>query len=342
MIQQWYSFGPTTIAVTAATVQQYTQVHELWQQLFQIQPTTERTGIPLRLQLTTAPSPVPAAAVALFRYGAIQVCQAAEHFYVLCGASWLDIAVAQTSATGWLGADFATYSLSEQREFFQLLFIFLLRRQGYYVLHANAVLPPQPLSHDPQAGVLLIGDCGAGKTTLTLSLLQAGWRCVGDDLVILAWDERVGAVVAHGLRRGFSCTPQTALAFPALQTLLAEGQDLVRSKKFVRAETLYPAQFISHCIPRLLLFPTIVPCVQSQVTALATVTAMHRLLSQPRAGILADAPTVAGHFQIYSNLVSQAVHGEFQGGQDVLTAPAAISEHLQQRLRSAMNLMAFP
>ena len=339
MIQQWYRLGPTIMAVTAATAQQVAHVHGLWQQLFQVQPIMKREGAPLRLRLTTAAAPAFATAVDLFRYGAIQVRQTAGHFLISCGASWLDIAVAQMSATGRIGADFAEYGLAEQREFFQLLFVLLLRRQGYYVLHANAVLPPQPLPHDPQVGVLLIGDCGAGKTTLTLSLLQAGWRCVGDDLVILAWDERAGAVVAHGLRRGFSCTPQTALAFPALQTLLAEGQDLARSKKFVRAEALYPTQFAPCCTPRLLLFPTIVPGAQSQVTALAASSAMHRLLSQPRAGILTDPPTVAGHFQIYGNLVSQAACGEFQAGQDVLTTPATVSNCLNQSLTGAISLV---
>lgn len=339
MLQQRYKFGPTTIVVTADTSQSLAQVDALWQQLFQVQPITTPEGNPLRLRLTTIASSAPQAAMELFRYGAIQVRQAGEHFHLTCGDSWLDIAVAQMSATACIGADFADYGLAEQREFFQLLFILLLRRQGYYVLHANAVLPPQPLPHDPQAGVLLIGDCGAGKTTLTLSLLQAGWHCVGDDLVILA-PGQAGTVAAHGLRRGFSCTPQTALAFPALQSLLEEGQDLVRSKKFVLAETLYPAQFTSHCIPRLLLFPTIASCAQSQVIALAASDAMHHLLSQPRAGILVDLPTVAGHLQTYGKLVSQAAHGEFLAGQDVLATPMTVSDSLRQRLNGAMNLIA--
>ncbi|MEZ4863082.1 MAG: hypothetical protein R3C14_17310 [Caldilineaceae bacterium] len=336
MIQQWYRFGPTTIAVTAGNMQQHARVHERWLPLFQVQPLVAPAGVPLRLRLVDAPPPVVPAAVELFRYGAIQVRQTAGHFHLSCGDSWLDIAVAQMSATGRIAADFADYGLAEQREFFQLLFLLLLRRQGYYVLHANAVLPPQPLPHDPQAGVLLIGDCGAGKTTLTLSLLQAGWRCVGDDLVILDGAQD-GTVMAHGLRRGFSCTPETALTFPALQTLLAEGRDLVRSKKFVSAETLYPAQFVPHCTPRLLLFPTIAPDAQSAVTTLTARDALERLLSQPRAGILVDPPTVNGHLQIYGKLVNQAAAGEFRAGQDVLTGPLAVGARLEQFLTRAMK-----
>ena len=336
MIQQWYRFGPTTLAVTAGNSQQHAQVHERWLPLFQLQPTVAPAGVPLQLRLVDAPPPVVPAAVELFRYGAIQVRQTAGHFHLTCGDSWLDIAVAQMSATGRIGADFADYGLAEQREFFQLLFLLLLRRQGYYVLHANALLPPQPLSPAPQAGVLLIGDCGAGKTTLTLSLLQAGWRCVGDDLVILAAAQD-GTVTAHGLRRGFSCTPETALAFPALQTLLAEGRDLVRSKKFVSAETLYPAQFVPHCTPRLLLFPTIMPDAQSNVMALPTRNALKHLLNQPRAGILVDPPTVDGHLQIYGKLVRQAAAGEFRAGRDVLTAPPVVGERLERFLADTMN-----
>lgn len=61
--------------------------------------------------------------------------------------------------------------------------------------------------------MLLVGDWGAGKPTFTRSLLQAGWACVGDDLVILAQDA-AGTVIAYGLRRGFSCTPRLLL-FPS-------------------------------------------------------------------------------------------------------------------------------
>ncbi|NNE69610.1 MAG: hypothetical protein HKN29_04510, partial [Rhodothermales bacterium] len=53
-----------------------------------------------------------------------------------------------------------------------------LRRQGFLVLHANAV------EKDGRA-LLLMGASGAGKTTLTRALLGHGFRLVTDDLGVV-------------------------------------------------------------------------------------------------------------------------------------------------------------
>lgn len=335
MHQQAYRLGPTLLEVTAATGQQRIYLARLWGELFQVQPVAEAVAAPLRLNLTALPPmPPQPASTEIFRHGALQLYQkavAADGSFVLtCGASWLQVAVAQGAAVGHLAADFTTYGLVAQREFFQVLFFLLLRRQGYYMVHANAVLPP-PQASTPQAGVLLIGGCGVGKTTLTLSLLQAGWRCVGDDMLILAKTD-ADTVIAYGLRRGFACTPQTTQAFPALQPLLADGPALAHNKKFIQAEACYAAQFTPHCTPYLLLFPTIAPQPASALVDLPAATGMSHLLGQPRAGVLFDPPTIDGHFQLYGQLVRQATSAQFLGGQDVLHAPAAVGQLLEQYL----------
>ena len=52
---------------------------------------------------------------------------------------------------------------------------------------------------EPDTGVLLVGDCGAGKTTLSLSLIKAGWRYVGDDSVMLQMvDDAAGTPAGKG------------------------------------------------------------------------------------------------------------------------------------------------
>jgi hypothetical protein len=327
MPTQRYRLGPATVEVDYVNAQQQGYLDVLWQQLFQLDPSSADTVPLVCLHWMGETAAMPSLPMQeLFRYGAIRVGKSVAAFTLHCGESWLTLNVAQGEATGYLAADFACFSLAEQREFFQLLFFLLLRRQGYYILHANAVLPPSRQGIDLQAGMLLVGDCGAGKTTLTLSLLQAGWRCVGDDLAILAEEE--GMVMAYGLRRGFSCTPQTAAAFPTLQAQLAEGPDLLRNKKFVQVESIYPTQFIPRCTPRLLIFPRIAPQPHSEMIPMTATEAMRRLLSQPRAGILVDPPSVAGHLRIYGKLVGQAASGEFLSGQDVLTAPDTVGQLL--------------
>ncbi|MBK3589607.1 hypothetical protein JHN49_40555, partial [Streptomyces sp. MBT57] len=50
-------------------------------------------------------------------------------------------------------------------------------------LHANAVVTPNG------RGVLLLGNKGAGKTSVTLALGERGWTHAGDDLTVLAEDD---------------------------------------------------------------------------------------------------------------------------------------------------------
>jgi hypothetical protein len=113
---------------------------------------------------------------------------------------------------------------------------------------------------------------------------------------------------------------------------MTEGADLLRAKKFIQVNTLWPDRFAPCCVPRWLLFPTIADQAASDVTGLGAVEAINLLLSQPRAGILADPPTSAGHLQIYGRLVGQATSGRLWSGEDVLTAPATVSQLLAGRL----------
>ncbi|MFD7499027.1 hypothetical protein ACFV8T_43345 [Streptomyces sp. NPDC059832] len=57
------------------------------------------------------------------------------------------------------------------------------QQQRMLTLHANAAVTPSG------CGVLLLGNKGAGKTSVTLALGARGWAYAGDDLAVLAEDE---------------------------------------------------------------------------------------------------------------------------------------------------------
>jgi hypothetical protein len=333
MAQQQYTLGPVTVRVTFAAARLQVRVQELWRLLFQIQPAPPTAAATIDLHfIPQRKHDLFATAAELFRYMNIGVFQSTEYFLLRCGATNLCIDTRHCRATGTLADDFWHYSLAEQREFFQLTFFLLLRARGYYLLHANALGPPLDAQRlDPQAGILLIGDSGVGKTTLTLSLLQSGWRVVGDDLSLLA---AVGssAVTVYGLRRGFSCTLQAIAAFPDLQPLVRAESDLRRGKKYLQLDTRYPDRFIHQCAPQLLLFPALTDIAISQTTGLSATETMDLLLSQPRAGILVDPPTVAGHLQMYGRLIRQTQSCRLLLGRDVFTDPQRVSRLLQLHL----------
>jgi hypothetical protein len=71
---------------------------------------------------------------------------------------------------------------------------FLVGRLGGALVHAGAVVDPSGRAW------LLAGDTHAGKTTTTVSLVDAGWSFLADDQVVLRRDEH-GAIVAEGWPR---------------------------------------------------------------------------------------------------------------------------------------------
>ncbi|MDB4951854.1 MAG: hypothetical protein JWM27_4503 [Gemmatimonadetes bacterium] len=73
----------------------------------------------------------------------------------------------------------------------------LLGRLGRALVHAAAIVAP-----DGRAW-LLSGDTHAGKTTTTVNLIEAGWRYVSDDHVVLSADAESGALIVEGWPRRF-------------------------------------------------------------------------------------------------------------------------------------------
>ena len=68
----------------------------------------------------------------------------------------------------------------------------LLLGQGRFLLHAAAI------RRDEEA-LLVVGDSGTGKSSLAYAAHLAGWRVLGDDMVVV--EARGGALQARGIPR---------------------------------------------------------------------------------------------------------------------------------------------
>lgn len=88
----------------------------------------------------------------------------------------------------------------------------LLRRRGYYLIHASAVV------HRGKA-VLLVGPSGSGKTTAALSLLAAGWDLLANDVVLC--QQRPDGIYALPTPGGTSVRPETIGLLPSLAVVAA-------------------------------------------------------------------------------------------------------------------------
>lgn len=87
----------------------------------------------------------------------------------------------------------------------------LLRRHGYYLLHAFAVAKEDRC-------ILLVGPSGSGKTTTGLYLLEQGWQLLANDVVLL--EKRIDGIYALPTPGVVSIRPGTLALLPGLATRL--------------------------------------------------------------------------------------------------------------------------
>lgn len=297
------------------------RLDQFWQKFFFV-----TSSMSQQTELTVSLHFQPMAALPSNRSGLKQVWQRGESTvwqtaHGLClkmGTTRLVIDSLRGHAEGTLDAGFWAYSLAEQRDFFMRCLLMLFRSVKIYGLHANGVV------HDDR-GVLLIGHSGSGKTTLTLSLVQAGWRYLGDD--VLALRSVQDSVEAVALQRGFACTPQTFTFFPGLPVMPTEQLDPVRQKQRLVLTEQYDEQLISTCLPRVLLFPTITGGQQSRLIRLDKTETLLALMEQS-AALLVEPRTAALQMALLQQLGEQTEGYRLLLGSDVYSDPPTVASLL--------------
>ena len=317
-----YSLCEVMVGVVCDEPRQGRKLEQLWQALFRL---TLREDAPaatptvsFHFKLHRQKRPSLASEICYSRH--LRVWKTPTGFYLECGDSELNLDLSRNQAVGMLNPTFWDYPLAEQREFFLLSFLMLFRKHGLYGLHANGVLKEE-------TGLLIVGGSGCGKTTLTLSLIQAGWHYLADDALTLRHSP--GGIEALPLRRGFSCTAQTTARFPKLHVAAVEAPLLADSKKLVTLEALYPERFTARCVPQVLLFPKIGGRQQSQLIRVNKTKAMMALIQQSP-GIMIDQSEVVQQLALLKQLVEQANCYQLLLGRDVYEAPAAVSDLLEK------------
>ena len=120
----------------------------------------------------------------------------------------------------------------------------MLGYDGYEIVHAAAVARGD-------AGMLIAGSPGSGKSTLVLSCLQTGMSHLADDVLFLARDNGLVRVYAFpediGVRKGAT---RLLGQYDFMQTLAKDE----RQKQVVDVQQYFRGQVISSCPVRLTIF----------------------------------------------------------------------------------------
>lgn len=184
------------------------------------------------------------------------------------------------------------HSLVFSSYMFSFAFSEILRSRGAFLMHAATVAVESK-------GVVIPAYSGSGKTTLALALCRGGFNFLSDDRSILRLDD--GNIEVLAFPEGVDVTEQTISFFPELNNLTPDSFTAGLRKKKFWIEDLYPGRVVNRCIPRLLLFPTVINSNKSFLEPLSKIEAIGEML--PHSLVVIGKDTAEKHFQVLCRLV---------------------------------------
>jgi hypothetical protein len=189
-----------------------------------------------------------------------------------------------------------------------------LGRHGLYYLHAGAIV----LGDGRR--VLVAGDSGAGKSTVTLALLEPGGRVLGDDTVFFA--ERDGRPRVLAFWRPFHVGTATHAAHPSLLA----GPIGRRGKRAVPLAALPVPLAREMDAPDLILFPEIAGEATTEAVPMSQADAFGAAMQSSAA--LADAHAadqLSAQLDLLRRLLEKARPWRLRLGADCLADRARIA-----------------
>jgi hypothetical protein len=265
--------------------------------------------------------PLPLAARQRFVAEGVRGLEHQEEVYLTDGASLVHLQPMRGRGEAWLAPSFMNQPRLLQRHLWAFSLLTLLRPLGLYSLHAAGLVSRSG------EGLLLIGRPGSGKSTLTLGLVLQGWGYLSDDAVLL--HRRVEGVEALACRQPFYVDTHAAVASTAL--LLGEMVPDTAGgwKRRVHIREVYPGQSVARCLPRVLLFTSIIPRPDSRIRPVDPHRALRHLLAESGPQLF-DRRTMPRHLDVLARLVRQTATYELHAGLNLYHHPARLAELLAE------------
>jgi energy-coupling factor transporter ATP-binding protein EcfA2 len=198
----------------------------------------------------------------------------------------------------------------------------LMQSEGVYALHAAALEAPTG------EGVLLVAESDSGKSTLTTSLMHAGWPYLSDDSVIIETGDE--GIVARPLRRDLGLDPEAAELFPDIERC-AVPQLTDANKWCIDPEFLFPGRRVEVSRPRVVIFPAIIDADETRFETVSQAEALVALLSQS-SFLTFDKTASTEYMLLLRQLVSQARCVRLLAGRDVLEGPQRVRQIFEDLL----------
>ena len=279
--------------------------------------------------LTSEPAfSIPSAASQEARFGGVTAWESGRELYLGTGASIARLD--PRSGTAEVAIESSSRVRSENLEddpatLVGLTLTILLRHRELYGLHAGALAREG-------TGCLFIADGGCGKSTMSLNLVQQGWDYVSDDFIFLR--PSGGRVEASGLRRNLCMDREATRDYPGLLGRWRDRPFSGAPKRWLEMNALYPRQVKESCVPRVLLFPEIVPEPRSRLRPMTNkAEILGRLMHQSPLLVL-ESRMSSRHLEVLKRLLLQSRCYRLLAGRD-LKEPSTRIANLLSTLLSA-------
>lgn len=198
----------------------------------------------------------------------------------------------------------------------------LLREFGFFGIHAGGVC-------FEDSCLLIVGDCGVGKTTTTLALAEHASGYLGDDRVLLRDAE--GSLEVLSYPRELHVHPTTADAF-GLRSYLHAGAKTVEGKHDLSPVHMTTPHVHRFRGPVVLLFPSIAAAERSAVRPVNRAEAYGHLLSASAISLVEGVRHGTENLHLIERLANHASAFEVALGQDMLQTPSEAAQRLLDAL----------
>jgi hypothetical protein len=196
--------------------------------------------------------------------------------------------------------------------FFTIPLAELLKRMGLYMVHAAGLSVAGK-------GLLVAGQSGAGKTTLAIALVRAGFGFLADDTVFLSSGERGLRILAFPDE--VDVTPHTLEFFPELQPMSPAPKLNPRLKQAVCVTTTYGVRPCWECVPEVIVFPRRGQSGRSMLSPMPKAEALLELVCNV---LRTDARSSQAHLDALAELVRKSRCFRLQTGGDFDRLPALL------------------